>query len=69
MFDYPPQELATLDKTLEPLLARAQEHAAEAEQLAMDATRLLSRQARSTGGLRQTILLPAFVAKIHGHCR
>jgi len=45
MFDYSPQELATVDQTLEPLLARARDQAAETEQLAMDVTRLLSVQA------------------------
>ncbi|MGI9212097.1 MAG: DUF1566 domain-containing protein [Methylococcaceae bacterium] len=45
MFDYSPQELATVDQTLEPLLARASDQAAETEQLAMDVTRLLSVQA------------------------
>ena len=42
MFNANATELATLDRTLEPLLARASERAAETEQLAMDATRLLS---------------------------
>jgi hypothetical protein len=42
MFNASATELATLDQTLEPLLARASERAAETEQLAMDATRLLS---------------------------
>ena len=42
MFNYSNHDLATIDKTLEPLLARAKDHAAQTEQLAMDATRLLS---------------------------
>jgi len=45
MFDYSPNELATVDKTLEPLLARARDQAVETERLALDATRLLSVQA------------------------
>ncbi len=42
MFNYSNHDLATIDKTLEPLLARAKDHAAQTEQLAMDATRLMS---------------------------
>jgi regulator of sigma D len=42
MFDYSQNDLATIDKTLEPLLARAKDHAAQTEQLAMDVTRLMS---------------------------
>jgi hypothetical protein len=42
MFNPNATELATLDRTLEPLLARAKAHSAATEQLAMDATRLLS---------------------------
>ena len=42
MFNASATELATFDRTLEPLLARASARAADTEQLAMDATRLLS---------------------------
>ncbi len=42
MFDHTPDELETIDRSLEPRLVRAQTRAAEAEQMALDATRLLS---------------------------
>jgi hypothetical protein len=42
MFDYSTKELATIDSDLEPKLAWAQKRSAEMEQLAMDATKLLS---------------------------
>ncbi len=42
MFNASATEFATFDRTLEPLLARASARAADTEQLAMDATRLLS---------------------------
>lgn len=42
MIDCSPSELANLDTTLEPLVHRAREQTAEAEQLAMNATRLHS---------------------------
>ena len=42
MFTYSQKDLNTIDPILEPLIARATEHAAQTEQLAMDATRLMS---------------------------
>lgn len=42
MFTYSQKDLNTIDPILEPLFARAKEHAAQTEQLAMDATRLMS---------------------------
>jgi len=42
MFDYTSTELQSIESNLEPMLARAKENAAEAEQMAMDATRLLT---------------------------
>ncbi len=42
MFAYSQKDLNTIDPILEPLFARAKEHAAQTEQLAMDATRLMS---------------------------
>ena len=42
MFIYSQKDLNTIDPILEPLFARAKEHAAQTEQLAMDATRLMS---------------------------
>ncbi|WP_295404443.1 DUF1566 domain-containing protein [uncultured Thiocystis sp.] len=49
MFDASSSDLATLDRTLEPLLARARERSADTEQLAMDATRLLSVRPEQLG--------------------
>jgi|GEM_PF-2010045 len=49
MFDTSRTELATLDATLEPLLNRAREQTAQAEQLALDATRLLSVRPEQLG--------------------
>jgi len=42
MFSYTDKELAVIDQQLEPLLVRAAEQGVEAQQLALDATRLLS---------------------------
>lgn len=42
MFDLSKQELAVIDESLEPKLAWAKDRTAETEQLALDATRLLS---------------------------
>ncbi len=42
IFDHSPDELATIEQSLEPKLVWAQTRAAEAEQMALDATRLLS---------------------------
>ena len=42
MFDYTTQELSTIDGMLEPKLAWAENRTAEAEQLALDATRIIS---------------------------
>ena len=42
MFNYSSRDLDVIDKTLEPILAHAKVRAAQAEQLAMDATRLMS---------------------------
>ncbi len=42
MFAYSQKDLNTIDPILEPLFARAKDHAAQTEQLAMDATRLMS---------------------------
>jgi|GEM_PF-1640842 len=42
MFIYSQKDLNTIDPILEPLFARAKDHAAQTEQLAMDATRLMS---------------------------
>jgi len=46
MYDYSSKELTVINKRLEPLLAQAAEHGVETQQLALDATRLLS----CTGG-------------------
>lgn len=42
MFKSTSKELVQIDTQLEPILARAESHSADAEQLALDATRLLS---------------------------
>jgi len=42
MYDYSSKELTVINKQLEPLLAQAAEHGVETQQLALDATRLLS---------------------------
>ena len=42
MYDYSTSELATIDEVIEPKLAWAKNGTAEAQQLALDATRLLS---------------------------